>query len=191
MFQDADSAEHNVLVIEETGTIASVRFDSEFGPGSMFEGWRRTLDTHPCFRLNSSPVMQLELGPCNDNPTTVALSYLGAGQAVITDTSTGRGQLLHAEVPGTIAADDTTPDVSSASVFYTSANTGATAITDLDNPKAGQILRICGGSDTNATTIADSGNFNLSAGFTANADDCITLLVVADNDYIELGRVNN
>jgi hypothetical protein len=91
----------------------------------------------------------------------------------------------------TIAADDTTPDVSANNLFVTSANTGATAITDLDNPVAGQQVTICGGSDTNSSTIGDSGNFNLTGAFTASADDCITLLVQADNDYVELYRVNN
>lgn len=91
----------------------------------------------------------------------------------------------------TIAADDTTPDVSSGIVFVTSANTGATAITDLDLPNVGTVLWICGGSATNSSTIADSGNFNLSAAFTAGLDDCIQLYVQADNDYFELSRVNN
>lgn len=95
------------------------------------------------------------------------------------------------EVNETIVADDTTPDVSGASRFVTSANTGATAITDLDNPIVGQVVTICGGSNTNSSTIADSGNFNLSAGMTLSLDDCITLHVQADNDYVELSRVNN
>jgi len=90
-----------------------------------------------------------------------------------------------------IAADDATPDVSEGNIFVTSVNTGATAITDLDNPVIGQIIYIVGGSNTNSSTIADSGNFNLSASWTASLDDVLILLVQADNDYIELGRVNN
>jgi len=91
----------------------------------------------------------------------------------------------------TIAADDTTPDVSGGSIFTTSANTVSTEITDLDNPQAGQIIYIIGGSDTNSTTINDSGNFNLSTTFTASQDDTLTLFVQADNDYIEIGRSDN
>jgi len=91
----------------------------------------------------------------------------------------------------TIAADDTTPDVSGGTVFVTSANTGATAITDLDNVEVGQVVIIIGGSDTNSSTIADSGNFNLSAAFTASQDDVLGLYVQADNDYVELFRSNN
>lgn len=91
----------------------------------------------------------------------------------------------------TIAVDDTTPDVSLGNIFTTSANTVATAITDLDLPQVGQIVYIVGGSDTNASTIADSGNFNLSAAFTANLDDTLVLFVQADNDYVELSRSDN
>ena len=91
----------------------------------------------------------------------------------------------------TLAADDTTPDISGGNIFITSGNTGATVITDLDNPKAGQVIMLVGGSNSNPSTIADSGNFNLSAAWTASLDDVLILLVVADNDYIELGRVDN
>ncbi len=91
----------------------------------------------------------------------------------------------------TIAANDTTPSVAGANYFTTSANGGGTAITDLDDPVVGQVVTICGGSNTNSSTIADSGNFALSAAFTASLDDCIVLLVQADNDYVELARVNN
>ena len=88
----------------------------------------------------------------------------------------------------TIAADDTTPDVSIGIVFITSENTGATAITDLDLPVVGQYLTIIGGSDTYSSTIADGGNFNLDRGYIARLDSSITLFVQADNDYIETGR---
>lgn len=100
------------------------------------------------------------------------------------------GRFANAAI-ATIAADDTTPSVAGANYYTTSANTGATAITDLDDPIAGQIVIICGGSDTNSSTIADSGNFALEGAFTAALDDCITLLVQADNDYVEITRSNN
>jgi hypothetical protein len=91
----------------------------------------------------------------------------------------------------TIAADDATPDVAGCAVLTTSANTGATAITDLDNPVVGSIVCILGGSDTNSSTIADSGNFALSGAFTASLDDVLCLYVQADNDYIELSVTDN
>lgn len=91
----------------------------------------------------------------------------------------------------TIADGDATPDVTGCRVLTTSANTGATAITDLDNPVVGAVYTIIGGSATNSSTIADSGNFNLNTAFTAAVDDVIHIYVQADNDYIELGRVDN
>lgn len=91
----------------------------------------------------------------------------------------------------TIAADDTTPDVTGCTWLTTSANSGATAITDLDNPVVGALYCIIGGSATNSSTIADSGNFALSGAFTAGLDDVLCLYVQADNDYIEISVSDN
>lgn len=91
----------------------------------------------------------------------------------------------------TIAADDVTPDVAGCTWLTTSANTGATAITDLDNPVVGTFYCIIGGSDTSSSTIADSGNFALSGAFTAGLDDVLCLYVQADNDYIEISVSDN
>lgn len=87
-----------------------------------------------------------------------------------------------------IAADDATPTVAAGTVFITSANTTATAITDLDNPTPGLTYTIHGGSSTNASTIANSGNFSLSAAMTLSAGTYIKLYCRADNDYVELER---
>lgn len=94
--------------------------------------------------------------------------------------------------PVTISADDATPAVSGGSLFFTSDNSAPTAISDLDSPSTGQVLTICvGGTGANASTIADAGNFNLSAAWNPGLDDCITLYVQADNDYLELSRSDN
>lgn len=90
----------------------------------------------------------------------------------------------------TIADGDTTPDISGGVRFITSANTGATAITDLDNPTVNQTLTLIGGSNTNSTTITDGGNFNLIEDWIGSLDSTLMLYVQADNDYIELGRSN-
>jgi hypothetical protein len=90
-----------------------------------------------------------------------------------------------------IADGDTTPDVSDGTIFITSANTEATEITDLDNPTVGQVVTLIGGSDTNPSTISDTGNFKLSAAMTLGLDDIITFFVKADNYYIELSRSIN
>ena len=91
----------------------------------------------------------------------------------------------------TIAADDTTPSIAGCYWLTTSANTGATAITDLDDAITGQKVCLVGGSDTNSSTIADAGNFNLSAAWTAALDDVLCLYVQADDDYIEVSRSDN
>jgi len=65
-----------------------------------------------------------------------------------------------------IADGDTTPDVAAGDKFVTSANKGATAITDLDNSEYGRIYTIYGGSATNSSTIATGGNFSLTGGVT-------------------------
>ena len=91
----------------------------------------------------------------------------------------------------TVAADETAPDVAAAGVLVTSANTKQTAIAELKNASVGQTVRIIGGSDTNPSTIADGGKFSLSAPWTANKNDVLTLLVLAADNYVELGRVDN
>ena len=87
-----------------------------------------------------------------------------------------------------IAADDVTPDVAAGTKFVTSANTGATAITDLDNPTVGETYTIYGGSDTDSSSIADAGNFDLTAAMTLGVGTWIKLYCRADNDYVELDR---
>jgi hypothetical protein len=91
----------------------------------------------------------------------------------------------------TFAADDATPDVSGGTIFETPANSGATAITDLDNPVVGSVITIIIGNAGNPSTIADAGNFNLSAAWNPGLDDSITLYIQADNDYVEIGRSDN
>lgn len=134
------------------------------------------------FRVDSDGLVTLRNAATIDNTTngTLALAepaiYLNG--AIKTKTCT-------------IADGDATPDVSGCTVLTTSANTGATEITDLDNPVVGAIYIIIGGSATNSSTITDGGNFALSAGFTASVDETLTLFVQADNDYIELTRSTN
>lgn len=86
---------------------------------------------------------------------------------------------------------DATPDISAGNVFVSQANTGATEITDLDNPTVGQIVTIICGDAGNAPTITDGGNFALSAAWNSTLDDVLVLFVQADNDYIEISRSVN
>ena len=78
-----------------------------------------------------------------------------------------------------IAADDATPDVSGGTVFVTNANTGATAITNLDNATVGVIYTLHGAGTTNASTIANSGNFVLTAAMTLSAGRFIKFIALS------------
>lgn len=91
----------------------------------------------------------------------------------------------------TMGDGDATPDVSAGRTFVSQSNTAPTEITDLDNPTVGQIVTIVVGNATNPPTITDGGNFALSAGWSPDLDDAITLFVQADNDYIEVSRSAN
>lgn len=93
--------------------------------------------------------------------------------------------------PGTIADNDATPDISGANIMTYNGTANSVTITDLDNPVVGSIITIIGNSDTFTVTINDSGNFNLSATWVGGIDDIITLLIQADNDYIEINRNDN
>ena len=92
---------------------------------------------------------------------------------------------------GTLGDTDLTPDVSTATIWLSQSNTGATAITDLDNPVVGAVYTIIVNHANNPPSIADGGNFSLSAAWNPNIDDSITLFVRADNDYVELSRSAN
>jgi hypothetical protein len=92
---------------------------------------------------------------------------------------------------GTLGDTDLTPDVSSATIWKSQSNTGATAITDLDNPVTGAIYVFICDHANNPPSIADGGNFSLSANWTPNIDDSLTVFVRADNDYVELSRSAN
>jgi len=88
-----------------------------------------------------------------------------------------------------LSPDSATFSVGTGSVFYTGSNTAATAITDVTNGTVGQIFTIVVEGNHNHSTIADSGNFNVAGqgGFTPDsADDSITFLIMADNDYVQL-----
>ena len=88
-----------------------------------------------------------------------------------------------------IAADDTTPDVADGDTFITDANTEATAITSFDNAISGKVYTIFGNGSTNASTIANSGNFVLTAAMTLSAGTWIKLEKSAVNGkFYEISR---
>ena len=97
--------------------------------------------------------------------------------------------LLLAEA--TAAADDTTPSVANINVLKIPANTTATAITQLDDAIAGQVVTIIITSGTNPSRITDGGNFKLSATFAPNIDDTLTLYTSNGTTWHELSRSAN
>lgn len=90
---------------------------------------------------------------------------------------------------GIIAANATHFDASAGTQFVTSANDVNTIqIVYLDTPAIGSTITIIGGSDVNPTIISKGGNFNIASNITLNAGSSITLFIVDENNYVEVGR---
>jgi hypothetical protein len=87
-----------------------------------------------------------------------------------------------------MVADDTTPSAKLHTSMQSVENTVATAITNIDDVIAGQKVILKCGSDTNAPTIANSGNFVLSAAWAPSLNDTITLMKRSDGKFIEIAR---
>lgn len=88
-----------------------------------------------------------------------------------------------------MTANDTTPSVLNHTSLVSVANTGATAITGIDDCAVGQTVILKCGSATNAITIAASGTFSLiTAAWTPAVGDIITLKKRSDGKFIELNR---
>lgn len=88
-----------------------------------------------------------------------------------------------------LAPDATTADADNGDFFITSANTEATAITDIVNAVPGVVYKIQGGSSADASTIANAGNFELTAAITLNAGVWIELEKSATNGkFYEIRR---
>lgn len=94
-----------------------------------------------------------------------------------------------ATIANAFAADDATPSVADHTTFVTNANTQATAITNLDNAVTGVVYTIYGAGTTNASTIANSGNFVLTAAMTLSATHWIMLQKSeTDGKFYEINR---
>ncbi|MCX6232726.1 MAG: hypothetical protein NTZ33_14405 [Bacteroidetes bacterium] len=88
-----------------------------------------------------------------------------------------------------IADGDATPSLTGNSLFITSANTAACAITTFDDAVVNKEYTIYGGSATNSSTIANSGNFVLTAAMTLGVGTWIKLQKSAtDSKFYELSR---
>lgn len=89
---------------------------------------------------------------------------------------------------GAFANDDATPSVSGATQWQTGANTQATAITTFDNAVVGNTYTIYGNGSTNASTIANAGNFKLTAAMTLSTGKYIKLIALAGGKFAEVER---
>jgi ClpP class serine protease len=91
-----------------------------------------------------------------------------------------------------MVADDTTPSVLEHKSLVSVDNTQATAITNIDDAEVGDTVILKCGSDTNAITIAQAGNFaNMSAAWNPSLGDTITLFLRAAGDWIDLARTTS
>ena len=85
-------------------------------------------------------------------------------------------------------ADDATPSVAGGTEFQTNANSTATAITKFDDAVTDKIYTIYGAGTTNASTIANSGNFTLTAAMTLSDGKSIVLVALGDDKFAEISR---
>lgn len=99
-------------------------------------------------------------------------------------------QIFMNQWAATVPADTTTLKATDGIWQITSANTGATALTDITGAKEGVAYCIEIGSVTNATTIAKSGKFaNLTKAFNPTAEgDYIMVILRSDGNFAELER---
>ena len=141
---------------------------------SVFELFRR--------RILGTGTIQWKATKRSDSTTTTFEILPGNGIQV-------DGNLI--EQTATAAADDTTPSVKGIRTLLIPTNTIATAITQLDDGVANQTVRIILTSATNPSTIADSGNFKLSAAFTPTIDDHIQLFTTNGTTWTEDFRSAN
>jgi len=86
------------------------------------------------------------------------------------------------------AANAATPSVAGARFFMTDANTAPTAITNLTDAIEGEVYKIYGAGSANASTIANSGNFVLTAAMTLSDSKSITLLAIPGAKFAEVER---
>lgn len=79
--------------------------------------------------------------------------------------------------------DETTPDVSEGTEFATSDNTKETAITNFTGARNGVVYTIHGAGSTYASTIANAGNFVLTAAMTLSEGTMIRLAYAGGKFY--------
>lgn len=84
--------------------------------------------------------------------------------------------------------NETMPSLQSGSVFVTGANTVPTAIAGFADAITGKTYTIYGNGSANASTIANSGSFVLTAAMTLTAGKFIKLVKADDGKFYEVAR---
>lgn len=85
-------------------------------------------------------------------------------------------------------ANDTAPSVEGGTTFVVGTNSQATALTTLADAVVGTVYTIYGKGSTNATTIANSGNFALTAAMTLSEGKMIKLVAIEGGKFAEISR---
>ncbi|ANW96735.1 hypothetical protein AXE80_10815 [Wenyingzhuangia fucanilytica] len=165
-----DVKNHNIVVIGDENTAATnITALENATVGTVYVLKGNTTTNQSTVKNGANLVLGSD---CVLTPTTeLHLIAQDGGKFIEVD----RKDLSASTTIVTLAADATTADANNGDEFKTSANTGATAITDIENAIAGEYYTIRGGSDTNSTTIANSGKFSLTATMT-----------LANNTFIEV-----
>jgi len=117
----------------------------------------------------------------------------GIGQGLyVKESGTGNtGWIAIGGLPKEAVADDTTPSVDEVSILKFGANSGATAVTQLDDGREEQTILLVCTSSTNSVTIADGGNFALSAAWAPDNNDTLSLYTISGTTWIETARSTN
>ncbi|PKP01824.1 MAG: hypothetical protein CVU11_14100 [Bacteroidetes bacterium HGW-Bacteroidetes-6] len=196
-YNDADYASTEYLIVDADSTTLSAKRHNMLQIPANTQATAITDITDAV----TGDIVKIKIGSAT-NPSTIANSGKFTLTAAWEPTDVGEWiQLLRREdgewleiarYSGVTAeafdADDATPSVDGGTVFITNANTTATAITTFDDAVAGTTYTIYGAGTTNASTIANSGNFVLSAAFTASTGNVITLYYNGTKFY-EVSRV--
>ena len=170
----------------------------DLGSNSVFDGNRCDPGVTGTFRILGTGTLVGDASPFGTVTAGIGAIYANRGGSIGSTLwvkgASGTGAAGWTPFGGhvlTAAADDTTPVVTGATHLLLPANTGATAITQLDDAYPGQQVTLVWTSATNPSTIADSGNFNLAGAFTASVDDTLTLFTVDGTNWREVARAQN
>jgi len=178
-------AVHNSLVIGSNNTAATniTTFDdATVGSRVYITG---NTDTLVSTVKNNANIILAAGDFALNNGALLVLQALSGGKFI--EISRKIAGAVVAAVEILLAANATTADATDGTSFVTSANTAATAITDIVNAVVGEQYTIKGGSATFATTIASAGNFFLSAAITLNVGVYITV-EFNGSKFIEVAR---